>query len=132
MKWTVLAKSICRIAFWLTFVSITFLGPQTLFAQKSEVVFDIRIAQGRVEPAARVIRVHQGDLVTIRYTVDRPIILHLHGYDITTKATPGTVAEMSFTAQATGRFPVEEHSPDSRAGHSHGEAPIVRVEVWPR
>src|SRR5690606_7776321 len=31
MKWTVLAKSICRIAFWLTFVSITFLGPQTLF-----------------------------------------------------------------------------------------------------
>ena len=59
-------------------------------------------------------------------------VLHLHGYDIETKVEPGAVAEMAFAARATGRFPVEEHKPDAKGGHSHGEAPLVRIEVRPR
>ena len=80
----------------------------------------------------RLIRVKQGDAVRLRWTSDRPIVLHLHGYDIETKVEPGAVAEMAFTARATGSFPVEEHTPDARGGHSHGEAPLVRIEVRPR
>jgi hypothetical protein len=74
----------------------------------------------------------QGDAVKLRWTADRPMVLHLHGYDIETKVEPGAVAEMAFAARATGRFPIEEHKPDAKGGHSHGEAPLVRIEVRPR
>jgi hypothetical protein len=101
-------------------------------AQAPEVAFDLRIEKGRVAQDKRLIRVHQGDAVKLRWTTDRPIVLHLHGYDIETRAEPGRSAEMAFTARATGRFPIEEHKPDARGGHSHGEAPLVRIEVYPR
>jgi hypothetical protein len=101
-------------------------------AQAPEVAFDLRIEKGRVAQSMRVIRVRQGDAVKLRWTTDRPIVLHLHGYDIETKVEPGGPAEMAFTARATGRFPIEEHKPNARGGHSHGEAPLVRIEVYPR
>ena len=100
-------------------------------AQTRDVVFDLRIEAGRVPADMRLIRVRQGDLVRLRWASDRPIILHLHGYDIETRVEPGTTAETTFTARASGRFPVEEHKPAAR-GHSHGEAPLVRIEVRPR
>ena len=107
-------------------------GATTAHAQTPEVAFDIRIEKGRVAQSMRQIRVKQGDAVKLRWTTDRPTLLHLHGYDIETKVEPGAVAEMAFTANATGRFPVEEHKPNARGGHSHGEAPLVRIEVRPR
>ena len=96
-----------------------------------ELVFDVRIERGRVAPAMTLIRVTQGDAVRLRWTSDRPIILHLHGYDIESKVAPGSVTEMAFIARATGRFPVEEHNPHAQGGHAHGEA-LVRIEVHPR
>ena len=78
------------------------------------------------------IRVKHGDAVKLRWTADKPIMLHLHGYDIETKVEPGAVAEMAFEARATGRFLIEEHRPNAKGGHSHGEAPLVRIEVRPR
>jgi hypothetical protein len=101
-------------------------------AQAAEVAFDIKIEKGRVAQSQRLIRVHEGDAVKLRWTTDRPIVLHLHGYDIEAKAQPGAVTEMAFTARATGRFPIEEHKPNAKGGHSHGEAPLVRIEVYPR
>lgn len=111
-------------------VAITGLA-RTAAAQAPEVVFDIKIEKGRVAPSLRLIRVKQGDAVRLRWTSDRPIALHLHGYDIESKVEPGKVSEMAFTARATGRFPIEEHKPNAKGGHSHGEA-LVRVEVRPR
>ena len=101
-------------------------------AQAPEVTFDLKIEKGKVAQNMRLIRVHQGDAVKLRWTADRPIVLHLHGYDIEKKVEPGAVAEMAFEARATGRFPIEEHKPNARGGHSHGEAPLVRIEVRPR
>jgi hypothetical protein len=101
-------------------------------AQTPEVVFDFKIENGRVGERLRRVRVGQGDAVRLRWSTDRPIILHLHGYDIETKVMPGAVAEMAFIARATGRFPVEEHKPDASGTHSHGEVPLVRLEVHPR
>ena len=101
-------------------------------AQTQEVTFDLKIEKGRVAQNMRLIRVKQGDAVKLRWTSDRPIVLHLHGYDIEKKVEPGAVAEMVFEARATGRFPVEEHKPNAKGGHSHGEAPLVRIEVRPR
>ena len=101
-------------------------------AQTPEVAFDIKIEKGHVAKNMRLIRVKQGDAVKLRWSSDRAIVLHLHGYDIERKVEPGAVAEMAFTAHATGRFSVEEHKPDAKGGHSHGHAPLVRIEVRPR
>jgi hypothetical protein len=100
--------------------------------QSAEVTFDLKIEKGRVAQSMRLIRVKQGDAVRLRWSTDRPIVLHLHGYDIEIKVEPGKTADMAFTARATGRFPIEEHKPDARGGHSHGEAPLARIEVYPR
>lgn len=101
-------------------------------AQTQEVTFDLKIGKGKVPQNMRLIRVKLGDAVKLRWTTDRPILLHLHGYDIEKKAEPGAVTEMAFEAHATGRFPIEEHSPNAKGGHSHGEVPLVRIEVRPR
>jgi hypothetical protein len=96
-----------------------------------ELTFELRIERGQLPPATRLIQVKQGDVVKLRWSSDRPIALHLHGYDIERNVEPGVVAEMTFTARATGRFPVAEHQARSGGSHTHG-APIVQVEVLPR
>jgi len=109
------------------------IGAASAVAQSQEVVFDLRIEKGKVvPPSMRLVRVKQGGAVKLRWTSDKPIVLHLHGYDIETRVEPGAVAEMAFAARAAGRFPVEEHKPNAKGGHSHGEAPLVRIEVRPR
>jgi hypothetical protein len=115
-------------------LGIAAMSPASVAAAQ-ELVFELRIESGRVPPNMRLIRVTQGDNIRLRWTSDRPITLHLHGYDIETQVEPGKVAEMALTARAAGRFPVEEHKPEKRGetrGHSHGEAPLVRIEVRPR
>jgi hypothetical protein len=99
----------------------------------ADVKFDLQIERGRVPANMRVIRVKQGDNVTLRWSADRVIVVHLHGYDIEKKLEPGTAADMTFSARATGRFPVEIHtSTTGSSGHAHGEAPLVQIEVYPR
>ena len=100
-------------------------------ARADELTFDLRIERGQLPVNLRRIRVKQNDLVRLRWSTDREIMLHLHGYDIEKKVEPGAVAEMSFTARATGRFPVSVHKPKQDGGHTH-DPPLVHVEVHPR
>jgi hypothetical protein len=101
--------------------------------QAAEVTFTIRIENGRVDESMRLIRVKQGDAVKLRWSSDRRMILHLHGYDIGKEVAPGSVADFAFTARAEGRFPVHVHPADARAGTpGHEEAPLVTIEVYPR
>jgi hypothetical protein len=96
----------------------------------AELVFDIKVEQGRVSEAMRLIRVKQGDVVNLRWTTDRPMLLHLHGYDIEKRIAPGAPAELAFTAYATGRFPIHIHAPGGR--QPHDDAPLVTIEVYPQ
>jgi hypothetical protein len=81
----------------------------------------------------RRVRVTQGDVVRLRWHVDRPMTLHLHGYDLEQRVRPETAAEMKFTASATGRFPVHAHATGTVADSTvREEAPLVYVEVYPR
>jgi hypothetical protein len=100
-------------------------------APAADVTFDLRVERGRLPANMRVIRVMQGDAVTLRWTSDRPITLHLHGYDIEMTVAPGKEAAMAFSARATGRFAVTEHAPQAAGGHSH-MPPLAHVEVRPR
>src|SRR5712692_2086779 len=78
-------------------------------AVAAELTFDLKIEQGRLPEAMRLMRVHEGDRVTLRWTSDRPLVLHLHGSDIEKRVASGAVSEFAFTANATGRFPIEIH-----------------------
>ncbi len=92
---------------------------------------DIEIRNGKVvgKNSARVTR---GDTVQLRWSSDKPLALHLHGYDVTIHVVPGTPAEMKLRAHATGRFPVEIHGEKkSSGGHSHGGKPLYYLEVYP-
>jgi hypothetical protein len=108
-------------------------GGAFLGATADELTFDLKVEHGRVADAMRLIRVKQGDVVRMRWTADRPLVLHLHGYDIEKRVEPRATTELTFTASATGRFPVHVHAQGERAdGHAHEEEPLVSIEVYPR
>ena len=57
------------------------------------------------------LKVTQGDSVVIKITVDEDEELHFHGYDKNIDLEKDKQGELSFTADAAGRFPYElEHS----------------------
>jgi hypothetical protein len=122
-----------RIAFCFGKVALALLIAGSAGVAAAELTYDIRIEGGRVPDTMRLIRVTEGDVVKLRWTSDRPIVLHLHGYDIEKRVLPGTVTELAFTADATGRFPVHIHEQGAGAGgHAHEDLPLATVEVYPR
>jgi hypothetical protein len=103
----------------------------TVAADAAEVTYALTIANGRVPDNMRLIRVKQNDVVKLEWRTDKPLTVHLHGYDIEQELQPGTVMEMTFTARATGRFTVEPHiGRTPSGGHAHGDI-LVTIEVYP-
>ena len=100
-------------------------------AQAADVVFDLRIERGQVPEKQRRLRVNEGDAVHLRFSTDRPLTLHMHGYDIERRVEPEQIATMDFAAHATGRFPLYVHDPTG-SGQGHAEALLLYVEVYPR
>jgi hypothetical protein len=90
-------------------------------------VIELPIRGGALPSELRVIRVQQGDAVTLQWTTDRTLTLHLHGYDVEQRVTPGTTATMRFTAKATGRFSIEIHGSEGRRAST-----LAYLEVHPR
>lgn len=95
-------------------------------AQAAPKVFDLSLAGGRVPAERNTVRVTKGDKVELRWSSDRPMALHLHGYDLEAKPVPGAPAIMAFTANLPGRFPVSEHRHDG--GHAKA---VLYLEVHP-
>jgi len=102
-------------------------------AKAAEVTFVMRIENGRVPETMRLIRVKQGDAVKLRWSSDRRMLLHMHGYDIEKEVEPGSITDLTFTARAEGRFPIHVHASAAHPGNpGHEEAPLVTIEVYPR
>src|SRR6476646_9481699 len=102
-----------------------------LNAAAAQVTYALSIANGRVPDNMRLIRVKHNDMVTLEWSTDQPITVHLHGYDIEQELKPGTVTQMTFTARATGRFTIEPHiGKTPSGGHAHGDV-LVTIEVYP-
>jgi hypothetical protein len=87
--------------------------------------FSVELKAGRVQ-GEETLKVRQGDQVQVRLSSDRPIVLHLHGYDIDVKVAPTAPALLTFKAQVAGRFPVHEH----REGAGNHRA-VLFIEVHP-
>jgi len=100
-------------------------------AQGAEVTYALHIENGHVPENMRLIRVKQNDIVKLQWTADKPSIVHLHGYDIEKHVVPGAVTDLTFTARATGRFPVNLHGGAGAGGHGH-EDTLVTIEVYPQ
>jgi hypothetical protein len=100
-------------------------------ARAAEVSYVLAITNGRLPDNMRRIRVRQNDVVKLEWSSDKPISVHLHGYDIEKDIKPGAVTQMTFVARATGRFPVEPHiGKTPSGGHGHGDV-LVTIEVYP-
>jgi hypothetical protein len=121
------ARALCRNVVAVALIG----GASAVDLRAAELTFVLPIENGRVPAHMRRIRVDQGDVVHLRWTTNRRIVVHLHGYDIEKEIVPGVVTVMTFTAHATGRFPVEVHVPGQSGGHTHGDT-LVRIEVHPR
>lgn len=88
-------------------------------------VVDLAIRNGELPREQRVVRVRQGEEVALRWTTDRRLTIHLHGYDLEQTLAPGPPVVMRFTARASGRFPVEIHGDGQ-------ERVLCYLEVHPR
>jgi hypothetical protein len=87
--------------------------------------FAISLVNGAVVGTPDTIRVKQGDDVELRWSSDKPMELHLHGYDIEVRVAPAVPAIMSFKAKIPGRFPIERH------GQDQGHRAVMYLEVLP-
>lgn len=74
-------------------------------------------------------RFKEGEEISILWTSDEAVELHLHGYDLTVLASPGAPGEMRFTGSATGRFPVTSHG--SADGGSSEHRTLIYIEIYP-
>ena len=102
-------------------------------APAADLTFELRVQDGQLPQNMRLIRVQQGDLVTLRWSADRSMLLHLHGYDLQWHVEPGAASAVSFAARLTGRFPIHAH--DSASGTNetaHEDRALAYLEVYPR
>jgi hypothetical protein len=84
--------------------------------------FDLEIAGGALTESGNL-SVKQGDNVTINWTTDEPVSVHLHGYDIEIEVSPDEPEEMALEADATGGFDISLHAlgKDYEDAHSHDD-----------
>jgi len=85
----------------------------------------VAIEGGKVADDQGVIKIAQGDHVTLHFSSDETHNLHIHGYDIKVEVDTRSHAMVDFKATATGRFPVEIHG----ASHHHA---LFYLEVHPK
>ena len=93
--------------------------------EPQDVAFEMNLVGGELTADESTLTVNQGDTVTIDWTSDMPLLVHLHGYNIETQLEPGVAAPMSFVADATGRYDIAIHAADVH------ERVIATLEVRP-
>ena len=93
--------------------------------EPQDLSFNMTIEGGELAGDESTLTVNQNDTVTIDWTSDMPLLVHLHGYNIETQLEPGMAASMEFVADATGRYDIAIH-----AAGVH-ESVIATLEVKP-
>ena len=82
--------------------------------EPQERIYAVAIEGGAMKPDE--ISVEEGDFVTLRLTSERPVEVHVHGYDLEGDVLPGEETDLSFEADATGRFEIEDHETEAQLG----------------
>ena len=71
---------------------------------------EIRLRQGRPVGGAARITVRKGEVARFSVFSSVPAEIHLHGYDVTRRATAGRPARFTVRAEIEGVFEVEAHA----------------------
>ena len=79
-------------------------------------VFELVIADGKLQSGPRLIQLPQGETVALKVTSDRNDELHVHGYDLHAQLRAHTPATLSFKADRSGRFEYERHKAQVELG----------------
>jgi hypothetical protein len=75
------------------------------------VVVHIDLVGGRASTEPKpIVKVKQGETLTLVATSDTPLEIHVHGYDKMIQLTPGQTGTVSFVADQQGTFEVEIES----------------------
>ena len=90
------------------------LRPDQPMAAPTQRSFDLEVQGSGMSPDE--VSVGEGDSVILNVTSDRPVEIHVHGYDLERKIEPGETTNLSFEADKTGRFPVEDHETEENIG----------------
>ena len=90
------------------------LRPNLPTAEPQTREFDLRVSGETMEPSD--ITVTEGDRVVLRITADSPLEFHVHGYDLEREVEPDEPARLSFEADLTGRFALENHETEEELG----------------
>src|SRR2546423_5433149 len=112
------------------------LGALLLGAATSDREFELSIVARRIEGTPSTIRVKRGEAVVLRWRTDEPVSLHVHGYDIQARVSPGAATRMRFEATVAGRFAITAHEFGAVAEHQtpaqkHREITLLYLEVLP-
>ena len=78
--------------------------------EPQDLSFSMSIEGGELAAEESTLTVNQHDTVTIDWMSDLPLLVHLHGYNIEAQMEPGETAQMSFVADATGRYDIFIHA----------------------
>ena len=82
--------------------------------EPQERIYDVAIEGGAMNPDE--VSAEEGDFVTLRLTSESPVEVHVHGYDVEGEVLPGEETNLSFEADATGRFEIEDHETEAQLG----------------
>ena len=95
-------------------------------------VIQLSIRNGELVAPSDVIKVTQGTELTLIIASDKPLTLHLHGYDIVQTIIPGNPQPMVVKTFATGRYPIKVHShAHEQQDHIDDEHTLGYLEVYP-
>lgn len=86
--------------------------------------FALEIVERVVAGGVKTLRVQAGDEVTLHWTTDEAVEIHLHGYDIKLKLQPAGKHTMIIEAKIAGRFPI--------SAHDFGHKNLAYLEVHPK
>ena len=104
-----------------------------LAATVPEKIYNLTIINGTLPAEQRLIKVTKDDMVHLRVTSDAAGEFHLHGYRMEMKLLPGKPAEISFKAQATGRYTFGWHgAADKAKAENHHGPEFAALEVYPK
>ncbi len=122
-----------RRAFLAAGAAVALLGVARVARAESRII-DV-VIEARKVVGDNVARVTEGDAVTLRWSTDEAVSVHLHGYDVKLSIAPDAPTEMNFEAFAAGRFPVTSHGFGGHGDDHHGgdeEVVLLYLEVHPR
>jgi hypothetical protein len=94
-------------------------------------VIELRVVERRIDKGPATIRLVRGERVTLSWTADEKMTVHMHGYDIARALEPGIPTAMPIEARVAGRFPVTAHLAAAARDKKHREPTLVYIEVHP-